>query len=722
MVSDLPSLQLLFPFTGNCKFETMEIEQVRKRDGRLVKFDQSKITTAIHRAISAVGGENGKAAKQLSDQVVESLQEKFAGKVPSIENIQDIVEDVLIKNGRTEVAKAYILYRKEHGEVREFKKFFGVFDDLKLGINAVKVLRSRYLRRNEEGNVVETPRQMFRRVAKHVAKADRNYGGGTEKAEKEFYELMTNLEFLPNSPTLMNAGTELGQLSACFVLPVDDSIEQIFDSLKHMALIHQSGGGTGFSFSNIRPRGDIVKSTKGIASGPVSFMRIFNEATEVIKQGGRRRGANIGVLRFDHPDILEFISSKSGQAPLENFNISMAVTDKFIQAVRDGEDYELVNPRIQEATGKLNAKDVFDLAAATAWRTGDPGLIFIDEINRKNPVPGLGKIETSNPCGEVPLLSHGSCNLGSINLYAMIQDGEINWDKLRRTARTAVHFLDNVIDVNNFPLKEIEERTKETRKIGLGVMGFADTLARLRIPYDTEKALKMGEKIMKTIANEARDKSAELGEERGSFPAFDKSIWKDEGYDTLRNATVNSIAPTGTISIIAGVSSSIEPIFAISYIRNVMEGVKLPEVNPEFERVARERGFYDRDLIREIARGGSIQGMEEVPEDIQRLFVTALDIDPEWHVKMQAAFQRHVDNAVAKTVNLPQSASVEDVRDIYLLAHELGCKGITVYRYGSKEDQVLQLGSLGRGKEPEEELVRAESEYSGGCALRECSF
>ena len=698
--------------------------KIRNRDGRIVNFDQKRITSAILKALTAVQQSNGGLAKRLSDSVVSLVSERFAGKIPHVEDIQDIVEEVLVKKGYVSVAKAYILYRQKRTEVREFKTFFDVVDDLKLGINAIKVLKKRYLLKDVEGNVIETPRQMFRRVAKAIAKADRLYDkeADLEKTEKDFYQVMANLEFLPNSPTLMNAGTELGQLSACFVLPVEDSIEGIFDAVGHMAIIHKSGGGTGFSFSRLRPKGDVVKSTKGVASGPVSFMRVFDTATDVIKQGGRRRGANMGILYATHPDILEFITAKSMEGMFTNFNISVAVNEEFMKAVQDETEYGLINPRTKEVVKKLRAKDVFDLIITMAWKTGDPGLIFIDEINRRITIPKVGRIESTNPCGEQPLLPYESCNLGSINLAKMVKDGDLDRNKLRRATRTAVHFLDNVIDINRYPLPEIEKMTKANRKIGLGVMGFADMLIQLKIPYDSEKALAMAEKVMKMISEEAKKKAVELGEERGSFPNFEGSVWEKEGYKAMRNATLTTIAPTGTISIIGGCSSGIEPIFALAFVRNVMEGTKLLEIQPSFEKIAKEREFYSRELMMKIAKVGSVQGIAEVPDDLQRIFATALDIAPQWHVKMQAAFQKHVDNAVSKTVNLPSDATPEDVRRVFLLAYKLKCKGVTVYRYGSRREQVLHVGPMLAPEMGAEEHVSAESEYSGGCPVGQCPF
>ncbi len=702
----------------------MAVEKIKKRDDSIVDFEPKKIVFAIEKAFIASQEGGANEAKRLAQEVVDKLNHQFVDAVPSVEDVQDLVEETLIQRGFPHTAKAYILYRQKRAEIRQVKNLLGVKDELKLTVNAVNVLKKRYLKKDERGQVVETPLQMFRRVARAVAKAEQKYPQEKSPSfwEEEFYEVMTNLEFLPNSPTLMNAGTEVGQLSACFVIPVEDSIPGIFDAIKHMALVHKSGGGTGFSFSRLRPKGDVVQSTMGIASGPLSFMRIFDVTTDVIKQGGRRRGANMGILRCDHPDIIEFITSKDRDDCLTNFNLSVAVSDGFMEALEKGQVYPLRNPRTGAITGSLHAQDVFRLIVTQAWRTGDPGLIFIDTVNRANPTPLLGEIEATNPCGEQPLLPYESCNLGSINLLALVEQGKIDWERFRQVIKVAVRFLDDVIDVNRWPLEQTEEITRGNRKIGLGVMGFADTLAALGIPYDSEEGLEAGEKIARFLQEEAHKASQELALERGNFPNYPGSLWDKEGRP-MRNATVTTIAPTGTISIIAGCSSGIEPLFAITYVRNVIEGTRMVEINSVFRKVAEEKSFYSNELMLEIARSGTVKYMETIPEEVRRVFVTAFDIEPRWHVEMQAAFQKYCDNAVSKTINFPSEASIDDIDSAYRMAYRLGCKGITAYRYGSKKEQVLYLGSDSLMRLLEKpEYTLAEAEYAGGCPSPLCFF
>jgi ribonucleoside-diphosphate reductase alpha chain len=681
---------------------------------------RNQIARAIFSAAESMGISDREKIEKMIDQVIERIEPRslpgMEGLVSEIKNknkynpnvaeIQNLMKEILAKEQKVHHQENQKEQPKMNNTaikstvkiaIEENKKASGL-KDLALSDNAIHVLEKRYLKKDKSGKPTETPADLFQRVSQTIAQADLKYDPQADvKARAEqFYQIMTRLEFLPNSPTLMNAGRELGQLSACFVLPVEDSMEDIFDAVKYTALIHKSGGGTGFSFSRLRPQQDRVGSTGGIASGPVSFIRAFDTATDVIKQGGMRRGANMGILSVDHPDILRFIDAKKDMVSLTNFNLSVAITSEFMEAVKAGTEYNLVNPHNNEVSGKLNAREVFNKIVDGAWQTGDPGIVFIDRINRDNPTPQLGKIESTNPCGEQPLLPYESCNLGSLNLSRMLKKNgkkfEIDWPKLARTIHIAVHFLDNVIDMNQFPLPQIEKRTRETRKVGLGVMGFADMLMQLGIAYNSEEGLKTAEEVMGFINDEAFKASLELGAERGVFPAWSGSIYDKPDGPRLRNASRTTIAPTGTLSIIAACSGGIEPIFALSFTKNILDGSHLVEVNPFFEEIARQNGFYSAELMQKLADGAHLKDIEGIPDEVKRVYVTAHEISPEFHVRMQAAFQRHTDNAVSKTVNFPTSATREDVANVYLMAYEQGLKGITIYRDGSREGQVLTTG------------------------------
>lgn len=581
-----------------------------------------------------------------------------------------------------------------------------------LNPNAEVVLQKRYLKKGLDGKPIENPKEMFWRVASGIASMEENYPDSSWKAEelaRTFYTMMTQYDFLPNSPTLMNAGTELGQLAACFVLPVGDSMDEIFDAVKHAALIHKSGGGTGFSFTRLRPKDSRVGSTGGVASGPISFLKIFNTATEQVKQGGTRRGANMGILRVDHPDILEFIRAKEREGDLNNFNLSVALTEKFMNSVENDEEYPLVAPHTGEIVEYLKAREVFELLVRKAWESGDPGIIFLDRINRDNPTPDQGEMESTNPCGEQPLLPYEACNLGSINLARFVAEADgvrgVDWDRLRQTVHLSVRFLDNVIDASEYPLERISQTVRRNRKIGLGIMGWADLLYQLRLPYDSRRATSLAEKLMDFIQKESRSASKALAAERAPFPAYETSVFKKQNLGPYRNATTTTIAPTGTLSIIAGCSSGIEPLFALCFVRQVMDGEKLAEANSFFVQALHEAGCHSEKLMQEVVEKGSIQQMDFLPEELRSVFVTAMDIEPQWHLKMQAAFQKYTDNAVSKTVNLPNSATQEDIYKIYWMAYEEGCKGVTVYRDGCKSVQVLCTGD-GKKEEKKTEESR----------------
>lgn len=689
-------------------------EKVRHRDATLAPFDVTRIEAAVARAAREVGFDDPDMPVTVARAVADALGPGTA----RVEKIQDFVEARLGEAGLDDVARAYIIYRQRHAELRAAKALLGVRDELKLSLAAVTVLRERYLLRDEQGTPTESTGEIMDRAAYFVATAEDEYQSGSSvRWAERFSALLRGLEFLPNSPTLMNAGTELGLLAGCFVLPVEDSLHSIFATLGHAAGIQRTGGGTGYSFSHLRPAGDRVASTGGMASGPVSFLRLYDIAADVVFMGGRRRGACMAVLDASHPDIVDFVTKKAeSPSELTHFNLSVGVTDAFLRAVERGGTHRLVNPRTGKTVSRMPAAELFDAICEAAHTCGDPGLLFMDTINRANPVPGRGRIEATNPCGEVPLLPYESCNLGSINLARMVTGGRVDWDKLADVAGAAVRFLDDVIDVSRYPFPELGEATRATRKIGLGVMGLAEMLATLGIPYDSEEAVRLAGKVMRRIQQAAHMASRRLADDRGAFPAFPAfagSRFARSG--PRRNAQVTSVAPTGTISLIAGTTAGIEPIFAVAFTRAIV-GRHLLEVNPCFDRLARDRGFYSDELIAEIARQGGVRGYSRLPAEVRAAFPIAAEIAPEWHLRMQAAVQRQVDAAVSKTVNLPATATVDEVRAIYLAAWKAKVKGITVYRYGSREGQVLSYAA------PEPALAQADTEFSGGCVGRACEF
>lgn len=707
----------------------MTITKIIKRDGREVKFETDKLAGAIGKAGVQTGEFDEKEAKRLAEIAVTLLEKahtpgvgRQAAYTPGVEEVQDFVEQVLMAAGHYQTAKAYILYRQARSEERRVERLIGVKDDLDLSPNQLKVLESRYLLKDEDGKVIETPSQLFRRVAKHLAKVEKLYQAPNSKIqtiENDFFEVMSKLKFLPAGRTLNNAGTPQSQLANCFVLPVEDSMEAIFDSVKWMAMVHQTGGGTGFNFSKLRPRGDsVTKSSGGFATGPISFMKVFDIATRQVMQGGKKRGANMGILNVDHPDILEFITCKEQSGEIENFNISVGVTDSFMKAVKADRDWELKNPRTGEVVQTLRAKSLMSQLVSYAWRTGDPGVIFLDPINRNNPLlESRGYIDATNPCGEQPLHPFDACNLGSINLAnhvrgifipGMQRNGnhipgmkpEVNWEELEHTVRVGVRMLDDVIDACKYPLPQITDTVRANRRIGLGVMGWADMLYQLRTPYDSKKGTKLAAKVAKFIQDISWDESSKLAKEKGVFPRWKESSFAVSG-KKVRNVAITTIAPTGSISMLADASSGIEPVFALAFTKNVVSDAGLSYINKYFAKELSEAGWADGDpehkvrdrILREVAFTGSVSSISGVPEEVKSVYRTAHDILPEWHVAMQAAWQKYTDNAVSKTINFPHNATMDDVENAYMMAWESGCKGITIYRDGSKEVQILSVGS-----------------------------
>jgi len=674
------------------------MKKIKKREGSVVDFDQGKIVRAIFKASDSVGDPNPKLAKKLSDQVTKKL-EKFNGEIATVNQVHDTVEKVLMDSGHSKIAKSYILYREQRNKLRHKKSLLGVKDELKLSLNAAKVLKKKFLEKDEEGNAIESVGDLFLRVAENVANGDIKHGKDPKAAKEKFYNVMCSLAFLPNAPTLRNAGRKTQQLSACFVLPIQDSMISIFDAVKYTAILCQKGGGVGFNFGHLRPSGDYVSQTVNTAGGPLSFMKVFDTVAKEVSHSGFRAYGMMGILPAHHPQILDFITAKDDGVSLTSFNISVGLTKKFMDALSKDEEFSLINPRDNKRVKSISAKLVFDTIAEHAWRTGEPGIVFLDRMNMDNPTPHVGKIESTNPCGEQPLLPFESCNLGSINLSKMLMFEEkwtVDWDKLKETVQIAVHFLDNVIEMNKYPIKEIEEVTLSNRKIGLGVMGFSDMLIKLGIPYNSNEAVKLAEKLIKFISDKGREASEQLGEKRGSFPNFAGSMWDKNGFKHMRNATITTIAPTGTLSLIADCNGGIEPLFALAYTNksyNRSDGkaeLEMIVINKRFEEELRKKNLYSGEVMRKVAEKGTIADMD-FPEDIKRVFVTAHDITPEWHVKIQAAFQTHTDNAVSKTVNFPHDAKIKDVKKVYLLSYKLGSKGITIYRDKSRTDQVLNI-------------------------------
>ena len=665
----------------------MGISKIKKRDGTIVKFKLSKIATAIEKAMLAVGIDEELLPKKLADTLITEINKKHPDDyVPSVEEIQDIVEKILINKGHAEMAKAYILYRQKRTEIRKLKQnILGRLDDSKLNVNGLLIAQSRYLLKDKE---IETPKEMFKRVAKSVAHAEKLYGKSSKEIhdiEEQFFETIAALEFVPGGRILANAGTNHDMLYNIFVIPIEDSMKSIFRALYHKALIQRYGGGTGFSFSKLRPKGRKLATTKAYASGPVAFIKLFDHASDLTVQIGNRKAANMGSLSVEHPDIVEFITMKE-RSEIKNFNISVEITDEFMKAVKENRKYNLKNPSTGEVIDSVDANNIFHLIVTMAWKTGDPGLLFIDRINESNPLPSIARIETTDPCGDQLLLPYDGSALGAINLSMFVRNKKIKWKHLETVTKLSVRFLDNTVDVSKFPVKKVEETVKGGRRIGLGVMGFADMLYKLRIAYNSEKALETAEKVMKYIAGVTFKMSEELAEEKGVFPLWNKSIYKNKL--KLRNCALLAISPTGSRSILADTSPAIEPNFALGYTRKVLGVTEILQINKVLEDVLKKHDIYSEEIISNIVKTGSLTNVN-LPEEIKNIFVTAYDIKPEWHVKIQAIFQKYIDNAISKTINFSKGATIDDIRNAFIMAYELGCKGITVYREGSLSDEVI---------------------------------
>ena len=693
-----------------------DFKKIIKRDGRKVSFEETKIVSVILKAFEATNeiekDKQKKEADRLTKVVVNIILKGLNGETPTVEQVQDVVEQVLMAAGHFITAKAFIIYREKQQAVRVAKKIMGVKDDLGLSVNQLKVLESRYLRHDEYGKTIETPKKLIERVARAVAKMEKKSLRKIWK--KKFFEVISKMEFVPAGGYLRSAGTKRPTIANCFVLPVKDDLGQIFDAVKWLALVQQAGGGTGFNFSNLRPKGDFVKSSGGFSTGPISFMKVFDEATAQVMQGGYRMGANMGILNVDHPDIMEFIHCKTDEGEVSNFNISVGITDEFMRAVKNNKKFKLRNPRTNEVVQTVEAKSLFDQIASLAWRTGDPGMVFLDKINKNNPViETLGRLEATNPCGEQPLHPFDVCNLGSVNLAKMIKGKRVDWDRLEKVTRIGVRFLDNGVDLSKYPIREIKKMAVANRRIGLGVMGFADMLFQLQVGYNTNRGVALASKVMGFVNKIAVDESVRLGKEKGIFPNFKGSEYQKKGI-RRRNLATTTIAPTGTISMVADVSSGIEPVFALSYVKNVVEEGGLSYVNKYFKKAVDGLNLSDdrkNDIFQRVSKSGSCQDIEELPSLIKSVFVTAHDISPEAHIRMQAGFQKKTENAVSKTINFPNKATLSEVKRAYILAWELNCKGITIYRSGSREGQVLQSqsGTKKKSKQVIQSKVRIRS-------------